>query len=195
MMPERAFRVRKRPRPLTRAARPGNLRASRRVAYFDEQRFAMFRPLLAAVLLLATSAALAADDEVIAVDYDDLPKLWKRVAGSNDGELIFPPKYRAGCARFSFIVEANGQVSTFKVLGSFPDFEFGEIARKTSKRWRYEPTTLNKDRTPAYTETTIVWVAPGADRVLGSNRREKIDPVAVRNQCMLASLRQQLEEK
>lgn len=148
--------------------------------------------LAASILALASSfvapVAHAADDEIIAVDFTELPKLWKRVGGSNTGELLFPPKYRAGCARFSFIVESNGEVSTIKVLGSFPDFEFGEVARKMVKRWRYEATPLNKDRMPAYTEYNMVFVAPHADRVLGSNRREKIDKAAVANQCMLRSM-------
>lgn len=154
----------------------------------------MFRPVIAAIFLFASSTALGADDEIIAVGIDDLPKIWTRVAGNFNGDGIFPNRYRAGCARFSFIVEANGEVSSFKVLGTFPDSEFGEITRRVAKSWRFEPTALNKARTPAYTEHTIVWVKPGADKVLGSNRKAKISPDAVRNQCMLASMQQTTKE-
>lgn len=142
---------------------------------------------LAAALLLAAPAH-AADDEVLSVTYENLPKVWTRVAGRDEGELRFPAKYRAGCARFSFIVEADGRTSSFQMLGTFPNFEFGDAAREMVEGWRFEPTPLNAERLPAYTEHTVVFVAPGADRVLGSNRREKISPRAVANQCMLDSM-------
>jgi hypothetical protein len=145
--------------------------------------------LLATVLLTAGAPTRAADDEVLSVRFDELPKVWTRVAGRDEAELDFPAKYRAGCARFSFIVEADGRTSSFKLLGTFPNFEFGDGARDMVEGWRFEPTTLNAERLPAYTEHTVVFVAPGADRVIGSNRREKISPSAVALQCMLDSAR------
>lgn len=143
--------------------------------------------LFAAGLLAA--GPLTASDEVLSVSFENLPKVWKRVAGSDEGELRFPAKYRAGCARFSFIVESDGSVSSFKRLGTFPNFEFGDAAQAMVEGWRFEPTPLNAERLAAYTEHTVVFVAPSADRVIGSNRREKISPQAVANQCMFESLR------
>jgi hypothetical protein len=145
--------------------------------------------LIALAILLVPASVRCAEDEVISVGYADLPKLWTQVRGNTRGDLVFPAKYRVGCARFSFIVEADGAVSTIKILGTFPDSEFGLVAERMLKQWRFEATALNAERTPAYTEHTMVWVAPGADRVLGSNRREKISPNRVANQCALASMR------
>lgn len=138
----------------------------------------------------AGGSAATASDEVLSVAFENLPKVWKRVAGRDFGEFDFPAKYRAGCARFSFIVETDGTVSSFKLLGTFPNFEFGEAAREMVADWRFEPMPLNAERLPAYTEHTVVFVAPSADRVIGSNRREKISPQRVANQCMLASMRE-----
>jgi hypothetical protein len=152
----------------------------------------MIRPATLLCLTLLSAVAVpsrAADDEILSVTFTELPKIWKRVAGTDEGELRFPAKYRAGCARFSFIVEADGTVSSFKRLGTFPNFEFADAAQGMVEGWRFEPTELNAERLPAYTEHTVVFVAPGADRVIGSNRREKISPQAVANQCMLDSLR------
>jgi hypothetical protein len=144
--------------------------------------------------LLAAAAAVDADpaaasDDVLSVSFENLPKVWTRVAGRDEGELRFPAKYRAGCARFSFIVESDGSVSSFRRFGTFPNFEFADAAQAMVEGWRFEPTPLNAERLPAYTEHTVVFVAPSADRVIGSNRREKISPQAVANQCMLDSLR------
>lgn len=140
---------------------------------------------IAATSLLAP-VARAADDDILAVDYKDLPKLWTQVSGTVRGESDFPLKYRGGCARFSFIVEKNGQVSTIKMISAFPGSDFADIATRMIKRWRFEPTALNKARTPAYTEQIVVFVQPGAEKVLGSNRRAKIDKDAIAQQCMHA---------
>lgn len=145
--------------------------------------------ILLAVALVIPARPAFASDEVLSVAFENLPKVWRRVAGRDEGELRFPAKYRAGCARFSFIVEADGRTSSFKLLGTFPNFEFGDVAREMIEDWRFEPTALNAERLPAYTEHTMVFVAARADRVLGSNRREKISPQAVANQCMLDALR------
>jgi hypothetical protein len=152
----------------------------------------MIRPavaLFAVALVVPAAPSGAAADEVLSVAFENLPKVWRRVAGRDEGELRFPAKFRAGCARFSFIVEADGRTSSFQLLGTFPNFEFGDAAREMVEDWRFEPTALNAERVPAYTEHTMVFVAPRADRVLGSNRREKISPQAVANQCMLDALR------
>jgi len=131
---------------------------------------------------LAPAFAGSADDDIIAVEYAELPKLWTQVGGDTPGESDFSLRYKAGCARLTFIVEASGTLSTIRILGTFPDDEFGDIAEGMLKSWRFEPTELNAERVPAFTEHTIVWVAPGAERPVG-NRSEKISPEAVAKEC------------
>jgi TonB family protein len=146
-----------------------------------------------AFALLTPAPARADSDDVLSMQYADLPKAWTRERGRDQGESMFPPKYRAGCARVSFIVERTGKISTIKVLGTYPDTIFGDVVRDMLKSWRFQPTAINAQRMPVYTEHTFVMVAPKADRVIGSNRREKISPTRVANQCALDSLRRAQE--
>ena len=139
------------------------------------------------VFALGASSAHASDDDIIAVQYSDLPKLWRQVAGKTEAPPMVTRDYRAGCARFSFIVEQNGGVSTFKVLGTFPEPEYGDMARKLVEHWRFEPTALNRQAVPAYTEHTLVWVSTGLEQPLGTHLREPFDRDGLAAQCMVAA--------
>lgn len=143
---------------------------------------------LALVLVALPLAGIAADDDLIAVAYENLPKLWTRVAGSTTNTAAIMHTYRAGCARFSFVVEKNGEVSSFRVLGAWPESAYGDVAAKLVRFWRFEPTALNKQRLPVYTEHTLVWIEPGYERPLGTNTRAKVDRDGIAAQCMLVSM-------
>jgi TonB family protein len=139
-------------------------------------------------LALGSLSAAADDDEVLAINPQDLPKLWTKTSGAREGEAFRGLKYRAGCAAVGFIVEPNGKLNDIKVLRAWPDAGFGDAAIDMYKSWRFEPTTMNKDRMAVYTIHTVIFQVPGAEKVLGSNRRARLDPDAIAARCAVDSV-------
>jgi len=130
--------------------------------------------LVAAAALLALAApAGAADDDLLALAPDQLPKVWEL---DRRNWVEFVDKADAdsyGCAAVSFIIEADGKTSGFRLLRSVPEGDFADAAQRIVKEFRFEAGKLNAKRTPVFTYVTISFNGRG-ERTLGSNIRQPV---------------------
>ena len=144
--------------------------------------------IVASWMAIGMAGAWAQDDEILAINADDLPKLWTRTGGSDQGDLFGRIKYRAGCASVGYIVESNGTPSSIKVLRSWPDLGFGAATEDMVRSWRFEPTRGNPKRLAVYTVQLFVLTIPGAAMDTGSRIKKTIDAEAVAQQCAVESV-------
>ena len=140
------------------------------------------------LMALASGPARASEDEILAINAVDLPKLWTKTSGVSVGEALGRMKYRAGCAAVSYIVESTGVMSSIKVLRSWPDSGFGIATENMLKAWRFEPTAANRARQPVYTVELFLMTIPGAEMDTGSRIKKKIDPDAIAGYCAVESM-------
>lgn len=153
------------------------------------------RTLAVAVLVLlatlsspAPVATAAADDELLAVSPDELPKIWRRVRGYDIADTTIASNWRAGCVAVSFIVERNGEPGEVRVLRAWPDTGFGDAVVRMIGTWRFEPTDLNPDRLAAYTVMNLVLSRGDARRRLGSHVPIAIDESEVAARCAVEGI-------
>jgi TonB family protein len=131
------------------------------------------RVALGALLLLAGSGAHGADDELLAVAPQQLPKAWELERRAWD-EFVDPDDAsRYGCAAVSFIIEADGSTSDYRLLRSVPEGEFVDAAQRIVKAFQFEPGKLNAKRAAVFTYLTISFNGRG-ERSLGSNIRQPV---------------------
>ncbi len=147
------------------------------------------RPLIAALVLLAGGGASAQSDEILAIQAEDLPKVWTRTRGDSEGEYYGRLKYRAGCATVSYIIESNGVTSTLKVLKAWPNEQFGEVTSDMLREWRFEPTAGNPRREAVYLVQTFTSAISQAGDELGSHLKRKIDPQQIANNCVIRGVK------
>lgn len=114
------------------------------------------------LLLTASSTVTASEDELLVVAPADLNQYWtvtKRKAPT------FPRTQLRqgieGCVTLGFIIEANGKVSSPKVIAAEPGRVFAAAAIKAIKRWRFEPSGSNASATPVYTTQTLNFEVAG----------------------------------
>lgn len=125
--------------------------------------------LLGALLAPGLAMAVEDDEEVLAVSPEDAARLWKRVSGNSEIDLPgSAQRYGAGCAAISYVIEANGTVSTIRMLHAYPRKEVGDAVAKWVASWRMEPTSSNLEKAPVYTIQIFNVMVKNAD---GSSRQ------------------------
>jgi hypothetical protein len=149
----------------------------------------MQKPIWLIVALCLAGRSLAQDDEILAIQAADLPKLWTKSRGDDEGEYYGRLKYRAGCATVSWIVESDGTISTIKVLKAWPNEQFGEVTSHMLREWRYEPTAGNPTRQAVYLVDTFISTIAQADRELGSNIKRTIDLKEIASHCAIRGVK------
>lgn len=133
----------------------------------------MRRVVFVALALLLAGSAAAADDDLLAIAPDQLPKAWV-LEKRNWVELIDAADAgRYGCAAVSFIIEPDGSTSGFKVLRGVPEGEFDAAAKRIVAGFHFEPGRLNAKKAAVFTYLTISFNGKG-ERTLGSNIREPV---------------------
>jgi hypothetical protein len=108
--------------------------------------------LLVGALAPGGAHAVEDDEEVLAVSPEDAARLWKRVETGSEIDLPgSAQRYGAGCAALSYVIEANGTVSTIRMLHAYPRKEVGDAVAKWLAGWKLEPTESNFEKSPIYT--------------------------------------------
>ncbi len=108
------------------------------------------------LLLAASNTVMASEDELLVVAPADLNQYWtvtKRKAPTYPRTQL--RQGIEGCVTLGFIIEANGKVSSPKVIAAEPGRVFAAAAIKAIKRWRFEPSGSNASATPVYTTQTL----------------------------------------
>ena len=116
------------------------------------------------ILFLISVLALSActtttdvkDNEIQPIDFvgnkDALEEMW--IVSKNDY-----PKYPinaakqgiSGCVDFSFVINSDGKAHNIQVIKAVPDSTFIRSATNSLKKFRWQPTDLNKLRQPGIT--------------------------------------------
>ena len=126
------------------------------------------------LLLLASPAAPAAGDDLLAVGPGDLPKVWKLQPKKWRVDLdAVETKSSVGCAAVSFIIEPNGRTSNFKLLRSVPEGDYTRAAKDLVEQFRFDPGPLNAKKEAVFTYLTVTFNTR-RDKTLGSNIRQPI---------------------
>jgi TonB family protein len=108
----------------------------------------------------APAGGALADDEILVVDEEDLPLVWRH-AGKGVPQLSPNPARRGAdrietaCVAVGFVIESDGRVRTAKVLRSHPAGVLDAEGTRVARSMRFRPGPDNPARAPVY--SVVAW--------------------------------------
>ncbi len=118
----------------------------------------IFSPILFLLLISNFDVIFAVenrpDDEnaqIEVVEWEDVPNYWVVKWGSRRGMFEKAKRSKGGCVVIGFIIESDGNSSSHRIIGSFPDDALDEVMLDYVQRAHFKPAKSNVSNMPVYT--------------------------------------------